>query len=235
METLHKKSWKQQAEAILQPIQYQWKTAWQIALFRRLFLGGFIYLVCFIGFVPNYFAYVQQREGIVLPDPLLELIPPHEVSTYIFGILYPTLIAMCGIWIQYPRTFLQVLIGLLSVQTLRLISIWLIPLNPPTGCLVLADPLVNFFAYAHQPITKDLFFSGHVATMTICYLSTPKKRRLILGAIILMIIMLLLMQHAHYSIDILGALLITPLAWKVIDIYFKKHLSTLTDWREAEA
>ncbi len=75
----------------------------------------------------------------------------------------------------------------------------------------LHDPLAEMFIYGeNMAITKDLFFSGHTATMVfVCYfLPTTRERRIAIG-LSLLLVSLLLVQHVHYSLDIAAAPLFT--------------------------
>ena len=97
----------------------------------------------------------------------------------------------------------------------RCLTLLLVPLEPPTGLVVLHDPLVERFFYATpSPITKDLFFSGHTATLLLLTLAVPAGwRRWILGAATILIGSLVLVQHAHYTYDVLAAVPFTLLAY----------------------
>ena len=86
-----------------------------------------------------------------------------------------------------------------------------------SGRLVLLhDPLVdNLFYASATPITKDLFFSAHTATVLVLGLTVqhPALRRglLLAGALIGLLVMV---QHAHYTYDVLAAPLFAGLsAW----------------------
>jgi len=86
---------------------------------------------------------------------------------------------------------------------------YLLPLEPPANMIILNDPLVEFFGTG-QALTKDLFFSGHTATLFILFLVSEKKiiKTVFLISTIAVAIAVLL-QHVHYSIDVLAAVFFT--------------------------
>jgi membrane-associated phospholipid phosphatase len=63
-------------------------------------------------------------------------------------------------------------------------------------------------------VTKDLFFSGHTSTVFLLFLCLPGKIDKKLALIVTMIVgSLLLVQHVHYTLDVLGALLFAWIAF----------------------
>jgi hypothetical protein len=61
-----------------------------------------------------------------------------------------------------------------------------------------------------MPITKDLFFSGHTATMVfVCFFLPTTRERVIAITLSLLLVSLLLIQHVHYSLDVAAAPLFT--------------------------
>jgi hypothetical protein len=94
-------------------------------------------------------------------------------------------------------------------------TISFVALNPPIGLIPLADPLTGIF-YGEASITKDLFFSGHIATLTLIFLCLDKKsdKMIGLGAIVT-VACLLLVQHIHYSVDILASPIITYVCFRL--------------------
>lgn len=79
--------------------------------------------------------------------------------------------------IQNPQMLLPFLSTYVLLCLTRIISISLVALNAPIGLIALIDPLSNAF-YGAKFITKDLFFSGHTATvflMGLCLITKKEK------------------------------------------------------------
>ena len=71
------------------------------------------------------------------------------------------------------------------------------PLNPPEGLIAIEDPISNYF-YDSKFITKDLFFSGHTASMFLMFLCLKKRTDKIFAIIATIIIGIsVLLQHVH--------------------------------------
>ncbi len=87
-----------------------------------------------------------------------------------------------------------------------MITMYLYTLEPPIGIIPLHDPIVDIIAYGGQVFNKDLFFSGHVATLTLFVLLEERpvmKKILILNTSI--VAGLILLQRVHYTIDVISA------------------------------
>jgi membrane-associated phospholipid phosphatase len=112
-----------------------------------------------------------------------------------------------GLWrsLQQPIVFQATLYSYLLLTITRLLCIALVPLNPPLGLIPLADPLANII-YGEHFITKDLFYSGHTATLFLLFFCLERKSDkgiLLLASVAVGV--LVLVQHVHYSIDVLMA------------------------------
>jgi len=183
----------------------QWRPYWRNKLFRNKLALGLLTLVLLVAFLPYYFAFIEARKGIQLNDIVLNYIDSANVSVPTFIIIW----SLC-LWYLYksandPALILLIIWGLNVLFITRIISIYLVPLDPPTNLVELIDPITNRF-YGAKFITKDLFFSGHTATLVCLSLCLRKRRDQIIvlsGAIIVGI--LVLVQHVHYTIDVIAA------------------------------
>ncbi|MBC6697423.1 phosphatase PAP2-related protein [Hymenobacter puniceus] len=185
----------------------RWPAAWRTPGFRARLLLVLALLLGLLAALPRFFAYIQARPGVVLSDPLLALLPAHDVSALTFGAIYLSVVA--GLWRLLPRPLLllRALWAYLLLHVCRCLLLWLLPLEPPVGLVLLQDPLVDQLVYAAPaPITKDLFFSGHTATVVLLALAVGRGRlRRGLLAAAGLVGTLVLVQHAHYTYDVLAA------------------------------
>ena len=93
----------------------------------------------------------------------------------------------------------------------RVLTISLLPLNPPPGLIELKDPIANI-AYGGKGIfiTKDLFYSGHTGNMFLFFLCLQHKwDKIIALAASFMVGILVMVQHIHYSVDVIAAFIFT--------------------------
>ena len=187
-----------------------WSNAWQDKQFQwRLILALGVFSI-FPFKAADYFQWIQKREGAVWPDLILAQIPAANLSYPIFGIIYLSAIYLIIRLIATPHKFIWFACEFNIETIFRFASIYLVPLNPPVGLVDLHDPLAELFIYGDSiAITKDLFFSGHTATMVfVCYFLTGIERKISL-ALTGILISLLLIQHVHYTWDILAAPVVT--------------------------
>ena len=159
----------------------------------------------------NYFQWIQLRKGVQWNDPLLNAIPALNVSYLIFGIIYLSVIYLLYRLIQEPKKFLWFAWAFNLETAFRFITIYLVALEPPFGLVDLHDPLAEIFIYGDNlAITKDLFFSGHTATMVfVCFFLPTTKERWLAFGLSLVLVSLLLIQHVHYTLDVIAAPLFT--------------------------
>lgn len=193
--------------APLVPAQRAWRRAWQQPGFRwQLILALALGVALAVG-LPYYFARIQARIGLVLPDPVLARLPARDLSGLTFSVIYLSIVAALGDLLLRPWAFLRVLWAYCFLHLLRIGTLWLVPLDPPAGLVLLHDPIVDTFFYpTTAPITKDLFFSGHTATLLLLALAV-RTRWLGTGlfAATALVGLLVMIQHAHYTYDVLAA------------------------------
>lgn len=201
---------------ILVGVKEEWVDAWQSVGFRRKVLTGFGLVVTILSLFPLFFQTIEKRQGVLLHDPLLAFLPPHNVSMPLFIIIWAISLLAVFRAAQHPYMFLTFIWSYVLLCVLRTLSITLVPLDPPVGLVGLVDPISNFF-YGEKFVTKDLFFSGHTSTIFLLFLILPTKtdKGLALLATAL-VACLLLVQHVHYTLDILGGLFFAWFSFRVM-------------------
>jgi membrane-associated phospholipid phosphatase len=195
------------AQMNLIAVRQEWHEAWSNVVFRRKVITGMTIVIVIMASFPFFFQKIEQRQGIIMNDPLLRIIPAHNISVPLFIIIWglSTLAAIRAV--QTPRMFLVFAWSWIILSIFRMLTITLVPLDAPAGLIGLVDPLSNFF-YGDKFITKDLFFSGHTSTVFLLFLCLPgrKDKKIALLATFCVAI-LLLVQHVHYTLDVLGGFL----------------------------
>jgi len=190
-------------------LQNAWKLAWASFEFRRKLIAGVILILIILAVFPFFFGIIEKKQGFALNDLLLERLPAHDVSWLIFFTIW--VVGALLIWraVKKPEIFLNFLWSYVLLCLTRMITISLVPLEPPLQLIPLVDPMSSLY-YGTRFITKDLFFSGHTATVFLMFLCLEgnKDKAFALCATILTA-MLLMIQHVHYTVDILAAPLFT--------------------------
>lgn len=163
-----------------------------------------------------FLSWVEVRPGVLFADPLLVVLPARDLTWEIFALIYGGLAAGLLALARHPR---QLAIGLqaygLMVVT-RMLLMTALPLDPPAGMILLRDPLVEVLGTG-STMTKDLFFSGHTATMTMLTLAVPGtalKVALAVGAA--GVALGVLWQHVHYTVDVLVAPLVAFACYRAV-------------------
>lgn len=164
----------------------------------------------------NFLNYVESRNGFSFDDPILSLFEPTDLTWLTFTLIYGSLtVAIVNLTLKPEKLLFTIQLYTLMV-VIRIISMWLLPLNPPEKMILLNDPFVEFFGTGIT-LTKDLFFSGHTATLFILFLTADD--RLFRGIFLLSTILVaisVLMQHVHYSIDVFSAIFFTYACYQIL-------------------
>jgi hypothetical protein len=159
---------------------------------------------------------VELRQGVVLPDPLLRLFKPVNLTWLTFGLIYLSLILALFLLAKNPTRLMFAIQVYILFIIVRILAMYLVPLNPPEYMIRLNDPFVQFFGTG-KLLTKDLFFSGHTATLFILFLVTQNKhfKYFFLAATVVVGIAVLI-QHVHYSIDVFAAPFFTYACYRLV-------------------
>jgi hypothetical protein len=190
-----------------------WSIAWDYPAFRIKLLVGVIIMLAIISSSQTFFTFVQARHGVLVDDMVLNYIPAYNVSPFIFLIIYPLTLFMFWRMKQNSEICITFLYGYLFLCLVRMGTITLFPLEAPKHLVHLVDPFTTFF-YGTKEVTKDLFFSGHTATVFFVGLCLENKREKIIAFIATAVLaILLLVQHIHYTADIIAAPFFCYLFW----------------------
>ncbi len=194
-----------------------WKNAWSNRKFRRVTIAGSVILLGILISFPFFFAMIEQREGTLLNDRLLLLIPPNDVSIATFTVIWSMTLLLWVRCVQDPWIFVLFLLCFVILCISRMLTIIIIPLNPPVGLIPLKDPLSSiFYGGTDKFIQKDLFYSGHTSIQFLMFLTLKRKTDKILAFFSTLAIgTLVLVQHVHYTVDVLAAFVFTYIIYLI--------------------
>jgi PAP2 superfamily C-terminal len=201
----------------------KWSSAWKMPSFRWKFWTGMVVFAGILISLPFFFVAIQNRNGRLFTDFILQMIPAQNVSVAVFFLIWSSCILLVIRIYRDPMMLLVTLWAYNGVTLLRMACIGLISLNPPAGLIPLADPITNQF-YGQQYITHDLFFSGHTTTVFLIFLCLKKKGDRIYALLASITLgVLLLVQHVHYTVDVLAAPVFTYAVYRLVLIFTKKE------------
>jgi len=197
-------------------IKQLWQNAYNTRASRLKLLSATIVIGLIINLLPSFFKHIENRtDGVVLNDWILAHLPSYDLSVPIFILIWSMGLLMMWRGLYNPKVCISYIWTLNLVCIARFVTISLVKLNPPVGLVPLIDPSTSVF-YGHTFITKDLFFSGHTATMVLVYLHLQKRTDKIIALIAaLLLVIMLLIQHIHYTIDVLAAPVIVYGCWRL--------------------
>lgn len=183
-----------------------WSEALKKSENRVALAASVIIIAFFILYLPYFFTeIIAPRPGVQLKDFLLSLLPPADYSWMIFSLIYSSILLTIFTNRRNPEVILCGLVTYCAVSLLRMATMYLFTLEPPQGLIPLSDPFVTLIAY-EPSFAKDLFYSGHISTLTILILIEPNRNlKMIKAVATVLVALLLLLQHVHYTVDIMVA------------------------------
>jgi hypothetical protein len=198
------------------PIDAGWRRAWADPGFRVRLAVTLPALLATLAALAALVKWVENRPGVVLPDPVLALLAPRDVTWPVFTLIYVGILLAIFLLVRSPVRLLLGIQAYVAMALLRILVMWATPLDPPAGVIVLEDPLVQMFGGAARPLTRDLFFSGHTSTMFLLFLAVPgRPARAFFLACTVGVGSLVLLQHVHYAVDVLAAPPFAYAAWRM--------------------
>jgi hypothetical protein len=190
-------------------IALAWKKEWADRRFRVTTIIGSVLMIVILASFPVFFNWIEQRTGAVITDHVLGYLPAVDVSIPTFLIIWSMTILLCIRCVQDPEIFILFLVCFVLLCFSRILTITLVPLEPPAGLIPLKDPLSSiFYGGTDVFIKKDLFYSGHTSIQLLMFFTLKGKTDKLLALLSSIAIgILVLVQHVHYTIDVIAAII----------------------------
>lgn len=214
-------------------IKYAWKEELKDPVFCAKLISIPVLFLTYSWVTQHLGSYIQNRKGMLLADPFLAFFPKADYSGHIFLLLYSSVLIVIISHASKPGIILRLVQMHFAVAVCRQLCILSFALEPPVDIIILRDILLENTVYPHAPLTKDLFFSGHVASIWIYFLYTrsrPLKYCFALATIIMG--WMILCMRVHYTYDILGALLFTSIIYLLFEKVKYSRRSITPDFLE---
>jgi len=200
-----------------------WKSFFNNKRNRTEFILTVVPLAILMIAFSQFLQFIEQREGISLPDPLLKAFNPINLTWLTFTLIYLSIIFFLFSLRKDPYKIMIALQAYGLMVIFRTIAMYLVPLEAPKTILLLNDPFVQLFGKG-EILTKDLFFSGHTATLFLLFLLTKNKILKIIFLVSTVTVgIAVLLQHVHYSIDVFVAPFVAYSAFKIITNLHSKN------------
>lgn len=175
--------------------------------------GMFLVVITFATLFITLFSYtrflnhVEQREGLVFLDPIHAVAGPIDLTWPIFIMLYGALVVAILAMARTPVVLFKAIRAYTMLIGIRIICMWLLPLDPPSTMIALGDPLVQLFTSGTSvPLTRDLFFSGHTSLLCVVGFVIPGRIwKVTFFSLAALVGVAVILQHVHYSIDVVVA------------------------------
>lgn len=190
---------------LLNNIKKVWQEEIKVSGFLSQFILSAMSVVISLFLFTRFLQFAEDRPGVVLPDPILAMFAPVDISWFTFIVMYSTVLIAIVSLLQSPRALILGLQSYTFMLIIRTLAMYSIPLEAPVTILPLIDPMVSEIGVG-KLMTKDLFFSGHTATIFIMYLVAQKKGYRIFFLISTIVVgIAVTIQHVHYSVDVIAA------------------------------
>ncbi len=205
------------------PLDTNYKALWAVRRTRWAVVFCLAFLPVIFFYLPWFYQHViGPKPGILLEDPVLRLFVPVNWSVLIFSIIYASILQTVFMAWRRPLVFLTGLTTYFLITLFRMLAMYWLTLEPPPDMILLQDPITAHF-YPDSAFAKDLFFSGHVSTMTLLTLMEQQKWMRWLKAMGTVTVGIMLMwQHVHYALDVGVAPILTFLLY----FYVRNRLSS---------
>lgn len=213
--------------AQLSNFKSNWAEAFSSKSFRIQTLLTLLVTAIIIVFIPKFFNYIQTIPGHSINDIVLNKFPAQNVSLCIFMLIYSVCILSVINIGTCPHLFIKTLQALCLLLIIRIVCLYLIPLDPEKTIIPLEDPFLGIFFYQGTVITKDLFFSGHVSIMALLCIAIPfRPLKYFFMLATVLVAILILIQHVHYTIDVIVAPFVSLMCFNLVSKYNFQQTNT---------
>lgn len=128
-----------------------------------------------------------------------------DYSNYIAALMYINILLNHIVSSSSLSDILRFWFTYANLCLMKICAMLFVPLEPPSGIIPLRDPVLEYFT-GGRPMTRDLFFSGHIGTLCLCFLMSRHTTTTIIHSIsIIVVSVLILAQRVHHLVDILWA------------------------------
>ena len=182
-----------------------WREAWSEQRFRAEAMVTPVALSAVLAVMARFLTWVEHRPGVLLPDPVLALLPARDLTWPTFGLVYVGIFTTVALLLPHPRRLVAGAQAYAVMVLFRMAVMSVTPLEAPPGMIPLRDPLVEIVGTG-EVLTRDLFFSGHTATLALLTLLAPgRASRRFFAVCTALVAACVLWQHVHYTVDVLVA------------------------------
>lgn len=186
------------------------RTAWRLHFSRPnrrtiFFASVFGLALTLIAFV-YFLTFNEGRTGYVFKDPILNSFKPVALSEMIFFLTYFFSVLGLIVAFRVPIMFVGLIQAYTVMILIRMCCMYFFPLEAPQAIIPLKDIFLQSSFYSGRDNLKDLFFSGHTATIFLfAFVLKTRifKLLFIMGGTVIGV--MLVLQHVHYSIDVVTA------------------------------
>jgi hypothetical protein len=200
-----------------------WKEAWANRRFRISLLVTLVALFTVLQVIIRVMDFMETQPGARIDDPILALLPPTDMTWPLTFLIYSNLMLLLWGNRNHPKELLMAMQTYSLMIFARTVTLYTFPLEAPEGIIPLADPLVQWKSEYSIVHTKDLFFSGHTATVFMCFLTTVSRWMRVWFLIATVLVgFFVLLQHVHYTIDVLAAPFVSYLCYRMVGVTNEK-------------
>ncbi|CAK4072260.1 unnamed protein product [Aphanomyces euteiches] len=189
---------------------HAWQTKWNRSLASKVdIIGSVCALVWSLQIYQNFLRWNETRTDIhgfaLLHDPVLRQLTPHDFSLPLFFLVYGAVILALVYGRNKPDFVMEFLQAKTCVVWMRMVALFLVPLEVPADTIPLIDPIAGGDGVV---LMRDLFFSGHTATTFLAFLTCRRQDwswKLFFLCMALTTAAMVTLQKTHYAIDVFAA------------------------------